>query len=98
MPAKLSRHAQRRCKGRLGLSARAAHRTAAKAWDKGIRPEETVGELNRWLDSKLDAQSNLHLRIHGDHLYLFAPDQTLITVYAIPHHHRRQIQQIKHRR
>lgn len=81
---KVSRHAEIRIRERQGLNKKSIERMAQKAFDKGIRHEQTKGNLNKWLTSKyfVNKQAN-NLRIYGDYLYVF-DGNTLVTVFRVP--------------
>lgn len=73
---KVSRHAEMRIRERQGLNKKSIERMAQKAFDKGIRHEQTRGNLNKWLTSKyfVNKQAN-NLRIYGN---------ILVTVFRVP--------------
>lgn len=50
MAVKVSRHAAKRTKERVGLSKKIADKNAQKALDEGITHAETRGSLNRYLN------------------------------------------------
>lgn len=81
---KVSRHAEMRIRERQGLNKKSIERMAQKAFDKGIRHEQTKGNLNKWLTSKyfVNQQAN-NLRIYGDYLYVF-DGNILVTVFRVP--------------
>lgn len=85
---KLTRHAAERASERMGLNTKALARTAAKALSKGLAHADTKGSLNRYLSRLFLAQRKAdNMRIHGEHIYLFA-GESLITILHLPHEHK----------
>lgn len=92
--ARITKHAAKRTKERVGLSKRVAEKNAAKALNLGIRHSETRGSLNRYIASLClnDGPAN-NIRIYCDTVYLFA-NETLITLFPLPQKYRKTAAQI----
>ena len=45
----ITKHAEQRLKERVGLNKKALQRAADTAFEKGIRHNETIGDLNKWV-------------------------------------------------
>lgn len=77
-------HAYRRAKERLSWSGSALERTAAKAFESGLRHSDTTGNLHKFI-YKIHAEYGTvnNLRIYSDAVFLFAQN-VLITVYPVP--------------
>ena len=80
----ITKHAEQRLKERVGLSKKALQRAADTAFEKGIRHNETIGDLNKWVTSKFFQNTNANnIRLYNDKAWIFAGDR-LITVIQIP--------------
>lgn len=81
-------HGKRRIHERCGVGSKAANRLAGIAFDKGINPSETVGQLNGYLNSLYlyNGQAN-NIRLYGDKIYIFCND-VLVTVFDTPRKYR----------
>ena len=78
----ITKHAEQRLKERVGLNKKALQRAADTAFEKGIRHNETIGDLNKWVTSKFFQNTNANnIRLYNDKA--FAGDR-LITVIQIP--------------
>ena len=73
---------------------RAVERSVVRALHKGLRPEESTGNL-RWYFDHLHrfAQKDAIIRIYGNHVYMFQED-TLIAVYTLPREYQMEIEQV----
>lgn len=77
-------HAYARAKERLSFSKKALDRIAQKAFDAGIKHNQTVGSLKKYIDSiSINQQRPGNVIIHGTILFVFK-DIFLITVYQLP--------------
>jgi hypothetical protein len=85
----LTHHGRKRGKERAGLDAKALQRTAAKALNVGLRPDETKSALRRYLDGLANGFPGCMQRIHGNHIFCFAGRGVLNTVYWLPREHRK---------
>lgn len=83
----VTRHATQRGKARLGLSRHAVERLARRAFVEGHHQGEFTGQFARWLEEFLDLnpEKGHHLRIYGEHVWLFA-DLQLVTVFRVAAH------------
>jgi len=77
-----------------GEHKRAAVRSVTRALQKGLRQEESTGNL-RWYFDHLHrfAQAGSVIRIYGNHAYVFHGD-TLMALYTLPSEYQADIQQI----
>lgn len=83
--ARLTDHAKKRAKQRLGLSEKAALRQAERALEHGLRHAECPKKLRGWMAERYrrgGGKAN-NMRVYGEHLFLFA-DDLLITVFRLP--------------
>ena len=84
MEIKVSRHAEMRMRERCGLNKKSIERMAQKAYDNGIKHNQTKGSLNKWVTSVYLRNENAReLCIYGDYLYIF-DDGILVTVFRVP--------------
>ena len=85
MPKKSTKHGLLRTKQRVGVQKGVAEATIRNAFKKGIKHSE-LGEdspLKRWVDGRV-INKPAHVRLYGEHIYLFSGDNSLITVMTIP--------------
>lgn len=84
MPVTITKHAEQRLKERVGLNKKALQRAAETAYDKGIKHQETTGNLNKWVTSLYfnNCTAN-NIRLHNGKAWIFA-GQKLITVIQVP--------------
>lgn len=95
--ARVTDHAARRTKERLGISKRAAEKNAEKALQTGIRHCDTSGGLNRYISALYwRHQTANNVRIYCDNVYIFH-DSVLITVFPLPQKYRKTAAKIKRR-
>lgn len=81
---KVSRHAKRRTRERLGLPTKAAHTNAQKALQHGFHRWECHTGLRRYLDFLYhQTGDNPDVVVYHRHVYIFA-NGTLITVLNLP--------------
>lgn len=82
---RVSKHASQRLKERCGLKKKSVHRMADIAFMKGMKEEDTSGQLNRFMVklycTNMDANN---IRIYGNYIYIFC-GETLVTVLHVPH-------------
>lgn len=85
MQVKVSHHAFQRIRERCGLNRKSAERLAQRAFERGIKHEQTKGRLNKWVTSQYFRNENIdNLIIYGDNIYLF-DGNILVTVFRVPH-------------
>ena len=82
---RVSKHASQRLKERCGLKKKSVRRMADIAFMKGMKEEDTSGQLNRFMVklycTNMDANN---IRISGNYIYIFCCE-TLVTVLHVPH-------------
>lgn len=77
-------HAKNRMKERMGIKPKAQQRIAERAYKKGIRHADTVGNLKRYVDKAyLSYGKSNNIRIYGDNIFLFH-NNVLLTVWVLP--------------
>ena len=78
--AEVTNHAKRRMKARIGITKGNARKFANKVLREGIRHEDTLGELHRWMDAEyLKYHTANNMRYYAGKLYIFCGER-LITV------------------
>lgn len=93
--ARVTKHAQRRMKERLGISKRTTLKNAKKALEVGIKHSETSGSLHRYISSLYWKERTANnARIYCDSVYIFH-NETLITVFPLPQRYRRTAEAIR---
>lgn len=82
---KVTKHAARRGKQRLGIPRKALRRMADRAWASGLRRWEVGGALGRYLDGTWQrSPSATDIAIYGGYIYVFGDARALITVFRLP--------------
>lgn len=79
-----TRHGKRRFKQRLGLPLRALRRMTEKALSEGLRLEDLPDPVrNATVSTRADhdPDGTTKVRVYRDHLFVFASNDVLITVY-----------------
>lgn len=80
----ITNHAYDRAKERFSLSKKAVDRFAEKAFTKGLKQEDTNGQLKKYIHSLwLDCETANNIRIHGEVIFFFT-DNKLVTLYQVP--------------
>ena len=78
--AKVTNHAKRRMHSRIGITKGIAQKQAVKVLRNGIKHEETLGDLNRWMNAEfLRYRTANNRRYYAGKLYIF-DGEVLITV------------------
>jgi len=72
---KITSHANKRIKQRIGIPKKSAHTNAEKALIYGVSHKDTSGTLCRY--------SAGNIKIYNDFVYIFCVE-TLITVFSLP--------------
>lgn len=92
----ISEHAFERMNERSGINKKAARRLAEKAYELGVRHNETSGRLQKYITSKSMAyrKKGTCIRIYGEYVYCFVQHKSretgeiekvdLVTVFEIP--------------
>ena len=86
---RVTNHAARRTKERLGLPKKLSHKNAENALRYGIRHSDTSGSLNRYISAlywKHETANNV--RIYCNNVYIFH-GETLITIFPLPQKYRK---------
>lgn len=95
MTARVTDHAARRTKERLGIPKRTAERNAEKALQEGIRHSETSGGLHRYISALYWKQQTANnVRIYCGNVYIFH-DETLITIFPLPQKYRKTAEKLR---
>ena len=87
--ARVTNHAARRTKERLGLPKKLSHKNAENALRYGIRHSDTSGSLNRYISAlywKHETANNV--RIYCNNVYILH-GETLITIFPLPQKYRK---------
>ena len=78
--AKVTNHAKRRMHSRIGITKGIAQKQAVKVLRNGIKHEETLGDLHKWMDAEfLRYRTANNMRYYAGELYIF-DGEVLITV------------------
>ena len=88
---RVSKHANRRSRERIGIPKRAVERNARKALAHGLGYAQARGDLKDyiyWLYNRYDRNGN-NIKIYNGYVYVFH-DEILITVLNVPPEHRKQ--------
>lgn len=95
MAAKVTDHATKRTKERLGLPKKLATKNAERALQEGLRHRDTGGSLFRYIESLYwkDRTAN-NVRIYCNYVYIFH-DSLLITVYPLPQRYRKTVDKLR---
>ncbi len=77
--AKVTNHAKRRMHSRIGITKGIAQKQALKVLRNGIKHEETLGNLHKWMDAEfLRYRTANNMRYYAGQLYVF-DGEVLIT-------------------
>ena len=85
MHMKVSRHAERRMRKRLGIGRDSCLRMAERIYEKGKKYSDTTGRLRRYIDFvrfKEGENKDFDVRVYGNYIYIYK-EEVLITVYEI---------------
>ena len=92
---KVTRHATKRTRQRLGLPKRASIRNAERALQNGIRHTEARGSLKRYMtDLFLKYKIANNIRIFCGTVYIFQCEK-LITLFPLPQKYRKTAEYLK---
>lgn len=93
--ARVTKHAAKRMKERLGISKRTIEKNAEKALRLGIKHADTSGSLHRYITSLYwKEQTANNARIYCGNVYIFH-NETLITVFPLPQRYRKTVERIR---
>ena len=95
---RVTRHAEKRTKLRLGIPKKSVMKNAEKALRYGLKHKETTGNLNRYITSLyLRYGTANNIRIYCDNVYIFQ-GTTLITLFPLPQKYKSTAARLKERR
>ena len=82
---KITNHARDRSKERNGWSDKVTERMIPKVLEKGIRHNQTKGNLHKWMSGRYNnyKRKGADIRLYGDKAYIFV-NESLITILQIP--------------
>lgn len=81
---KLTKHAIKQAKSRLGWNESTLQRMVPKIMSDGIKHNQTKGSLKKFMDHTYTKYGDANnMRIYGEDLFIFSGN-TLITLYRIP--------------
>jgi hypothetical protein len=82
---RVSGHAAKRIRERLGLPKRAILRAVEKAWREGLDHLKAGGPLRAYLDGLVaDDPAYKVLKVHGGAVFIFGADGTVVTCWPLP--------------
>lgn len=95
MPA-ITQHAKTRMKSRAGVPTKAMKKMVRRAYERGIKYEDTDGELREFCKSKMIKKHGRRtsIRIHGGLVYVF-DGIALLTAYQIPQEFRVEAERLQ---
>lgn len=84
----VSKHAEKRLKGRQGIPIKAAKAQAVRAQEKGVHYQETKGDLLFYLKDRILAYGNTSdIYVFAEHVFVFETvKNSLVTTYKLPRH------------
>ena len=84
MDIRVTKHAEKRMRERLGINKGSVGKAAQSAFDRGAKYEDTTGKLRHFLDEKIICYGNKSIyRIYGEWLYVFSGDGFLVTIVPL---------------
>lgn len=96
---RVTKHANKRIHERINIPKTAIDRLAMKALEQGITHKEATGQLSKYLDKLfLTHKNNAKMRVYNQKVFIFASDETLITVMELPTNLKKVAEKIKSRR
>lgn len=78
----ITQHAYEKGRERLGLKPNAFEKVVACAFCYGVEPQETKGELKKYIKHLFEEHNNTDARIYGENIYIFSGNR-LVTVYRL---------------
>ena len=95
---KVTRHAKTRIHERMGLPKKSCQKTADRAFENGVRHDETCGQMQKYMTALYERSRTANqIRLYGDKTYIFA-DDVLITVLPLPNNFVKGVKKIQGRR
>ena len=87
--AKVTRHAGKRIRERVGLNKKAVERLANKALNEGLAHKECKGQLHHFVSNLFKRYGVANgIRVYSEKVFIFA-GSNLITVMHLPHEHKK---------
>lgn len=81
---KVTNHAAKRFKQRLGLPKKACQSHAQRAYEDGYKHVDSKGRAKRYMDKLFLQHRNANqMRVYGEYIYLFS-GSVLVTVMNLP--------------
>ena len=92
----ISNHAFERAQQRLSLNPKSFIKMVDKAYQKGIKESELVGDFASYIN-ELRGERKQEVRIYGEFIYIFMK-KVLVTVYVCPAKYVKYLKIIKQKR
>ena len=92
----ISNHAFERAQERLSLNPKSFIKMVDKAYQKGIKESELVGDFASYIN-ELRGEREQEVRIYGEFIYIFV-NKLLVTVYVCPSKYVKYLKIIKQKR
>lgn len=81
---RVSYHAEKRMRERMGLNKKSIERIAQRAYETGVRHCDCKGNLRKYISHVWENNKNANnIRIYSDKVFVFC-DDLLITVFHLP--------------
>ena len=87
-------HGEERVRKRVGVPKGAVQAAAERAFENGIKREETSGSLRRYLDAEHHKENANNIRVWSEKVWIFY-DKRLVTVFPLPQKYRKTVQKIR---
>jgi hypothetical protein len=95
---RVTRHAAKRTRSRLGLPKRSVTKNAESALHYGLTHKETAGSLNRYITGLyLKHKTANNIRIYCDTVYIFQ-NERLITLFPLPQKYKKTAKALTEKR
>lgn len=95
---RITRHAEKRTRLRLGLPKQSVTKNAENALQYGLAHKDTTGSLNRYITGLyLKHRSGNNIRIYCDTVYIFSGDK-LITLFPLPQRYKKTARSLTEKR
>ena len=93
--ARITRHAQKRFKQRLGVHKVDTNKNAKRALEHGVKQGDAFGIIGKFMAALYFRNRNCNnIRIYNGMVYLFSGD-TLITVFPIPYRFKDEAERVQ---
>lgn len=81
---RISDHAYKRAKQRIGWNATAIERMSEKAFESGLKRTHAKGRLKKYFDELyMEKGTANNVRVHGETVFIFS-NSCLITIWQLP--------------